>query len=115
MHHADDDHLRGCEAVVQDVIAVEVCPQALCQVVPAGADLGGGQEGRKALFDLTDQLGGRAAVVLRDETPDVYKVLLGAIGYSEGSEVCNCFSPFRMILSGSKSCTRPSSMSLKPC
>ena len=42
MHHADNYDLGGCEAVVQNVIAVEVRPQALSQIVPAWADLGSG-------------------------------------------------------------------------
>jgi hypothetical protein len=112
--YANNNNLRSGEAIVQNVVAVKMRPQALGQIIPAGAYLGVGQDGGKALFDLTNQLGGRAAVVLRDETPDVYKVLLGAGGYSEGSALCNCCSPFLIILSGSKSCTRPSSMSLKP-
>ncbi len=36
---------------------------------------------------------GRVRVVLRNETPDIDEVLLGGIGYTEDSGLCNCRSP----------------------
>jgi len=115
VNHANDDDLSLREAVVQRIIAVKMRPQPLGQIIPSGANLRLQQEGGKTLFDLPDKLRGGGWVILGDEAPDIDYVLLCAFGYAEGSGFCNCCSPFRMMRSGSKSRTRPASMSSRPC
>lgn len=114
VHNAHDDDLALGEAVVERVVAVEVHPQPLAQMLAAASDFRVGQQGAETIFDLPDKLRGRIRIVLGDKAPDVGQVLLGGFRYVEGSGFCNCCSPFRMIRAASKSCTRPASMSDKP-
>jgi len=71
-------------------------------------------KGRETIFNLPNKFRGDAAVVLRDETPDIDQIPLWALGYVEGSGFCNCCSPFLMMRSGSKLCTRRALISDSP-
>ena len=71
MNHTHDDDFRIRKTVIQHVIAVEVCPQPLGQIIPARADLRLGKDSGKALFNLPDKLRSGATVVLCNETPDI--------------------------------------------
>jgi len=46
-------------------------PQSFRQVIAARTDFRLNQKGRETLFNLPDKLRGGAAVVLRDETPNI--------------------------------------------
>jgi hypothetical protein len=72
VHHAHDDDFRICDTVVQHVITVEVRPQPFSQIAPAWTNIRLGQKNGKAFFNLPDKLRGGPAVVLCDETPDIY-------------------------------------------
>ena len=115
VNHTNNDDLGIREAIIQHVITVEVRPQTLGYMISTWADLRMGQKSGKTLFNLADKLRGSSAIIPCDETPEIDQILFCALSYAEGSVSCNCCSPFLMMRSGSKSCTRPASMSASPC
>ena len=112
--HADDDKRRVRGAVVDHVVPVEMRPQAGREVLAAWPQLGLVPQGLKSFLDLPDEGARPFRRGFGDERPDFGKIVFGLFGYAEDERASNFFLPFSMILSASKSCTRPASISSIP-
>lgn len=114
MDNADDNDLNVGKPVIERIITVEMRAQPLTEMIAAGTDLRIGEQGLETILDLPDKARRRIWIVLRNEGPDIGKILFCGLRYAEGSELCNCCFPLLIIRSTSKSLTRPASMSDKP-
>ena len=94
MNHSNDDDFPVGWKIVKRVLAVEMHAEAGRKIIARRPHMGGVQERLERGLQLFHEARRVLWGVLSNERPDIGKVILGLVGYSEGAGSANRFLPF---------------------
>lgn len=114
MQDADDNDLRLAANVIDGVIALKRHAQTARQAIARRPRHREVQQASACRPDLVEERGRGGLRILGDESPDFGQVGFRRIGQTERERLANSFLPRAMMLSASKSFTRPAATSDRP-